>query len=197
MEQLITGERLINIATSRNWQVFDINIWGIRTAKGEWNDFFLIFPKNSTTGFQERFFVGTTEPSAGYVDDLMNTPGHNPVGIFVLKSNEQYIDCWLQHKHKGRYDALGQSKAGVFKGYRKVSDGDEYYTGKIYTDANGINLHSTKPGYIKANSGLIKTFSEGCQVIMDYENYINDLIPLIYSFQQPYSYTLIDSNLLF
>ncbi|MDD4225962.1 MAG: hypothetical protein PHU98_06200 [Mariniphaga sp.] len=191
MDQVITVENCKKLAKKLGYKIFEdtVNIWGIRTPKGAgFNDFLLIW--GSLNGmYREVFGTCTTEPSAGYVETLMASGKSNKNGIFVLKTG-QYINCWKKGLHKGKYPALVQAPTAKFVGYRKKTDEPEnYYSGKLWYDVEGLNFHSTKPDYERDNIG---GFSEGCIVQHNFDNFKDITIPFIYNFPELYSFTLVD-----
>jgi hypothetical protein len=190
IKNLITPANCKKIAAQYGFKIFSdrLNIWGIRTPKGEFNDYFIFFP-----AIDEDYLVvqGTTEPSAGYIPTIFKKGKSNPNGIAVLVSNSQYLNCWKFGLHKGKYKALQQNGNKFLVTRHKKDEGDNYYNLRQYTDVGGLNLHTTKLGYT-LNS--ILGFSEGCQVIWNAEVYFEDVIPLIEKYnQKTYDYTLVDS----
>jgi hypothetical protein len=107
-------------------------------------------------------YPATTNPGTFY---LMVKNWLNPNGAFILKSNEQYIDCWTFGKHRGKYDALIQCKN--LKGYRD-GDGDnkseELGELLVAPPSTGINIHRAAEGI---RTWWINNYSAGCQVIAD------------------------------
>lgn len=188
VKTLITPQKCRDVAKVLGFKIFDdrLNIWGIRTPKGEFNDYFIFFP-----AFDEDYLLveGTTEPSAGFLSSLFNSGNKNPNGIAVLVSNMQYLNCWYLGLHKGKYKALRQN-GNKFLVTRHKKDEEQYYDSKQYADVQGLNLHTTKIGYL-FNS--IKGFSEGCQVIFNAKTYFDEVIPLIEKYnQKTYDYTIVD-----
>jgi hypothetical protein len=105
-------------------------------------------------------FKGTTKPGLRYLKDELG----NPKGTFILQPGF-HERCWGPGLHNGKSPAMVQFKPGVFRGWRDLDkDGQLDYTGQIYTDASGVNGHSTKNDI---NVERVGAFSAGCQVIQD------------------------------
>lgn len=187
-KSLITPQKCKEVAKVLGFKIFDdrLNIWGIRTPKGEFNDYFILFH-----AFDEEYLIveGTTEPSAGYLSKIFNLGGRNPNGIATLVANMQYLNCWKLGLHKGKYKALVQN-GNKFLVTRHKKDDEHFYDTKQYNDVGGLNFHTTKIGYT-LNS--IKGFSEGCQVVFNAKTYFDEVIPLIEKYnQKTYDYTIVD-----
>lgn len=91
----------------------------------------------------------------------------NPNGVAILIPGF-YSKCWTIGIHKEgtehAHEALKQSGPGVFNVWRDNNkDGKFDFSGKVYTDANGINDHTTRSWQINSVGG----FSEGCFVTQD------------------------------
>ncbi len=186
---LITPQNCRKLASALGFKIFDdrLNIWGIRTPKGEFNDYFILFP-----AIDEGYLLveGTTEPSTGYISTIFNSGGRNINGIATLVSNQQYLNCWMLGYHKGRYEALVQVGHKFLVTRHKKDTEDFYITTNVYTDVGGLNFHTTKIGY---TLNAIKGFSEGCQVVFNAKEYFNKVIPLIKRYnQRVYDYTIVD-----
>ena len=193
-------ENLINIKTLKQFsynsgfKILDygkLNIWGIRTPRGEFNDLFIYFWKNID---RWDFIIekGTTEPGQGYLLNKML----NKNGTAILCHNHYYADCWEVRKHNGKYDALCQIYDYQFKVWRDANqNGVVDYGGNIYTDAQGINNHSTKLGYV---ANYIGNFSAGCQVVWNYANFTNKIMKVVKEKKQlhsnRYSYLLVTED---
>lgn len=179
-------EKVMNLLDFEIYKDGKVNIVGIRTMNGEFNDQFLYFKYIDGVPVILPSILGTTDPGKSY---LMKVLG-NPNGTAVLIHDAQYIDCWQIGKHKGKYEALVQSGRAKFKVWRdRNMDGDVDYVGTIYSDVLGLNHHTTKLGY-KAN--WIGNFSAGCQVVWDQKSFAEVIMPFCKSTgQKYYTYTLI------
>lgn len=198
---LVTVENCHRVAQQMEFKIFNDkpNIWGIRVPKGDnFNDLFIVFWKEHIITSQEpqwRSIItyGTTEPAPGYLKNLVAAGKKNPNGIFVLQANKQYVDCWVWGSHKGKYEALDQYWQFKFVGYRKKADSEQYYEGVLYTDASGIEFHTTKRGYL---TNKIVGWSEGCQVIFDANIYFDKILPALAPYKgHKYSYTIVSDAL--
>lgn len=148
-----------------------LNLWGIRTPRGEFNDFFILW--RYVDGRVQSFIVskGTTEPGQGWLWQKMG----NKNGTAILVHDRQYTDCWEYALHRGKYPAGVQSDRAKFLVWRdRNMNGRVDYEGKIYTDVQGANFHRTKAGYVKNFIGL---FSAGCQVVWDTLEYEHIIFP--------------------
>ena len=191
-------ENLINIKTLKQFsynsgfKILDyskLNIWGIRTPRGEFNDLFIYFWKNID---RWDFIIekGTTEPGQGYLLNKML----NKNGTAVLCHNHYYADCWSIRKHNNSYDALCQRDGYQFKVWRDANqNGVVDYGGDIYTDAQGINNHSTRLGYL---ANWIGDFSAGCQVVWFWAVFAEIMKLVKERNEKTYSYALITDEAL-
>lgn len=190
---LMNVDNCIAVAHQLGFDIFEnkLNIWGMRVDKGDnFNDIFLYFWRKDNQWSYIKTW-GTTEPAPGMLATLFGKGGRNPNGIFILGGNRQYKGCWVRGLHKGQYPALVQKQGYVFfLGYRKQKDSAQcYYSGQLYNDVVGLNNHTTKKGLLTDNIG---GWSEGCQVIKDYEMFSNVIMPLVEQFnQEAYDYTIV------
>src|SRR5574343_471842 len=167
-----------------------LNIWGIRTPRGEFNDWFYLFYFKDGVLHETPLLRGTTEPGQGWLWKVMG----NPTGTASLCANQQYVDCWKIGKHKGKYDALIQSEKAKFIVVRDANqNGVIDYNNLKYTDVRGLNFHTTKLNYLR---NFIGKFSAGCQVCLLWDQYWSYAWPMIKECRQEfYSYTLIEEAL--
>ncbi len=108
-------------------------------------------------------FAATTKPGL----KPLSGGAMNPNGVAILIPGF-YAKCWVIGIHKEgtehAHEALKQSAPGVFNVWRdNDKDGKFDFSGKIYTDASGINDHTTRSWQINS----VGSFSEGCQVTQD------------------------------
>lgn len=192
----INPKMCIKVAENLGFEIFEdrLNLWGIRCPTGEWNDIFIDFWYDKKLQIWNCIrTIGTTEPSANLLQYIFNQGGINKNGLFILKHDEQYKECYIKGLHKGKYPALIQNPNYKFIGYRKKywDKKKEYYSGQLYNDVKGANYHSTKEKYVYLNK-TIGTFSIGCQVQADWNFFKNEHMSLINKFnQKTYDYTLV------
>lgn len=147
-----------------------VNIIGVRVYLGEFNDWFIF--TRTWKGLREYYVLqGTTEPGQGWLLEMMG----NIKGTAILVPGH-YEKCWTLGVHKGKYPALVQKIGYPFKVWRdKNKNGKADARGTVYTDARGINLHTTKQGYL---TNFIGKFSAGCQVVFSYKDFMKILLPM-------------------
>lgn len=148
---------------------FNINLFGIR-AKSSLVDHF-----NDTLGvaFLDDYSngvcltcSGTTKPGLYFLGE--KNMG-NPKGTFILKEGH-YPSCWMRGDHR-TYDALIQSDKATFVGWRdRDKDGELDYSGPLYYDVTGLNMHTTSFINKKARVGA---YSAGCQVRQYSNDHVN------------------------
>jgi hypothetical protein len=172
---------------------FNVNIFGIR--KGLTVDIF-----NDVIGIAYldehqvptlKVFQATTDPGYYWLKNKLG--GVN--GTFILGA-DQHRKCWTLGKHKGQYEALVQAGPDVFWGYRdNDSDGQLDFTGKIYRDVRGLNLHTTS--HITGKAEKVGAYSAACQVTKYSADHLQ-LMPLAKKSMEIYgptlSYTLFDQS---
>lgn len=141
-----------------SWKPYDLNLIGIRS------------PDRMADTFDDTLVVLYRDPSGAWVAELQRvttTPGlsalQDPMrstGTAIICPG-YYRSCWVIGKHKGQYEALVQAKPGVFRAWRDPNaDGRLDMSGKVYTDAAGINCHRSG----EPESKLVGGWSAGCQV---------------------------------
>lgn len=156
-----------------------VNILGIRSKGGEFNDIFMYFKYGDLIPIFLPAIYGTTEAGRGYLKEKML----NPKGTAILIHDRQYIDCWQIGKHK-TYEALVQSDKAKFTVWRDSNkNGVVDYGGKEYGDVSGLNNHTTRDKY-EINS--IGTWSAGCQVIWNANSFFNVIMPFCKETKQTY-----------
>lgn len=140
-------------------RALDVNIIGVRTIPGTPNKFddwiCLLWFDHQIDKWQLEAFHATTDPGTYWLEN----PGRvNGTAILVPG---RYPKCWKLGMHKGEYPALVQAAPGVFKNWRDGDkDGLAEYTGVVYTDVAGLNLHHA--GQASTN---VDKWSAACQVI--------------------------------
>ncbi len=164
----------------------NVNIVGIRSFSGEFNDIFMYFKYVDNIPVILPAILGTTDPGKSYLKSVLG----NKNGTAILVHDKQYKDCWVLGMHKGKYKALVQSNKAKFLVWRdKDMDGVVDYCGKEYSDVGGLNHHTTKLGY---SANWIGNFSAGCQVVWNQKSFADTIIPFCESTKQKYfTYTLI------
>lgn len=139
------------------------NYFGFRskeTVVDQFNDIIGVAYIDSFSNPHCLVFKGTTKPGLAYLKEKMG----NEKGTFIVAPGF-HESCWVPGLHNGKYPAMKQAAAGVFKGYRDFDkDGQLDYTGPIYTDSQGVNGHTTR---FDTNVEKVGAFSAGCQVIQD------------------------------
>lgn len=118
----------------------------------------------------------TTDPGAA---GLLNYKQFNTDGIGVVKDEEWYYNLWTYGLHKEKMPALKQ--VGNIK-YFRDSDGDKFpeEIGVVHEGVIGIDWHTatylTDPKIISTLVvPTVGTWSLGCQVQNDVEDYYNML----------------------
>lgn len=150
----------------------NLNIFGLRNADrvvNLFNDIIGIAYTDADGREQCKFWHGSTKPGLFYLGDKLM----NGKGTFILMPGF-YKACWQLGLHKQQYRALVQRGTGIFKGWRDANkNGILDYTGKIWTDVAGLNLHTTS---YKTNQEKVGAWSAGCQIIqnaVDFEECMN------------------------
>lgn len=139
------------------------NYFGIRSKDmivDEFNDVLGVAFLDGFGNKQCLTFEGTTKPGLYYLKNKLG----NVKGTFILRPG-YHKDCWIPGLHNGKTPALVQAAPGVFKGWRdNDADGQLDMTGPIYTDAGGVNGHTTS----QLNEiEKVGAYSAGCQVVQD------------------------------
>lgn len=148
---------------------YHANIFGFRAGgnKGvdEFNDLIGVAYRDDFDDKLSLGFIGTTDPGLYWLD---GKAAGNAKGTFILQPGF-YKGCWkLGQHHVGKpdaYTALVQAANGVFKGWRdNDKDGNLDFSGEIYTDVQGLNLHTTS---FKQPVKKVGPYSAACQVVQD------------------------------
>lgn len=164
----LTYDQLRNMYLEKGY-LFDegkyrVNLGGFRNKDldtvDQFNDTLFIAFKDSFANKQLLLWPGTTKPGLSYLQDTMG----NFNGTAIVAPG-QHLNCWkvgLHHRGQANeYEAFEQAAPGAFKVYRDFNkDGKFDLTGKIYTDASGINGHHAAAG----ETFKVGPWSAGCQV---------------------------------
>lgn len=175
-------------------------IIGIRTESGlpnVFDDYFLLCQE-----YKNKAFVGlmcTTEPGTFYLQRPMNV-----IGTAILVPG-QYIDVWQLGIHgagkKTAHEALRQ--CGTFKVWRDNNkDAILDYSGPILDARVGSFIDGHSSGILKHIPSRIDKWSAGCQVVQNYELFvqriINEIKDYLKKYKLPYStkltYTLLEEK---
>jgi hypothetical protein len=143
---------------------YRVNVFGIRNPSPEvdaFNDVIGVAYMDDFGTGQCLVFNGTTKPGLTYLKDKLGNP--NGTGILIPG---QYKDVYIVGIHNATsphaHKALRQ--VGKFKVWRdKDKDGQLDYSGKVYDDVTGLNLHTTRQFIVIKVGG----FSAACQVVQD------------------------------
>lgn len=141
------------------------NLFGYRskdlTVVDKFNDLLGVAYKDYFGNNQCLMFPGTTKPGMFYLQQQLG----NQEGTWILAPG-QYLDCWTPGLHAGKYLALIQSGAKVFKGWRdKTLDGKFDMNGQLYDDCTGVDFHTVRTdGDV---NDVVFNASSGCQVVRD------------------------------
>lgn len=190
--------KICNVFNNHNYQIFrnddknyNLNIVGLRNDNREPNKFddeiwvFWRFENKWTL----KKYKATTDPGLTYLEDPLNS-----AGTAILKEG-QYIGAYRLGKHKGKYDALVQSKPViVIRDFNRDNKLD-FSSGKEQTGLFGINIHRSSP---TGESVFVNKWSAGCQVFANINEY-NEFISLckksIGEWNNEFSYSLIRKTL--
>lgn len=146
---------------------YNVNIFGFRnkdlTVVDKFNDLIGVAYLDEFLSPQCLVFAGTTKPGLVYLKDKLG----NPNGTAILIEGF-YAKCWEIGIHNAgkpsAHEAYRQIGPGVFKVYRdNDKDGSFDMSGPVYTDASGVNGHTTRDFEIMKVGG----FSAACQVVQD------------------------------
>ncbi len=185
---------IIDVQKSKGYPVFthgdhpfNLNIVGVRAKERQANkfdDLFYVYWFYPTLKF--KVYTGTVDPGTYWLEKPMNEKG-----CAILKPG-YYTKLWKIGMHLGLYPALVQyAPCTVYRDNDKDNILDMV---KEETGMFGINLHRTgMNGKIAVDQS-----SAGCQVIQDYNRYMNEFMPMVYEASKywgPYfSYTLLQEE---
>ncbi|HVI45228.1 MAG TPA: hypothetical protein VM802_10170 [Chitinophaga sp.] len=185
-------EQLKQLLFARGYRLFtrpfELNIIGVRSANhvpNAFSDHIYVVYMDANGSWQLRSYEATTDPGTPFLLSPINS-----AGAAILKPG-QYKDCYAIGMHRGQYLALVQRRpVTVIRDYNRNNVPD-YTTGKEQTGMFGINIHRAA-AYGKTK--LVDSFSAGCQVFADADNF-QEFMQLAERHKQQYgnifTYTLI------
>ena len=147
---------------------FNVNIFGIRkdVKVDLFNDIIGIAYRDHHGIPQLKAYTGTTDPGLYWLKNKMG----NINGTAILCPG-YYAKCWRIGRHKGDYEALVQAEEGVFNVWRDSdADGELDTSGPIYTDVQGLNLHTTS--HLRGTAQKVGAYSASCQVVKDTKDHL-------------------------
>ena len=162
-----TYHRLQDIYTQKGYTFFDegaynLNLFGVRADAlnvDEFNDIIGVAYRDDIDANQLITFRASTKPGLYWLKNQLG----NIHGTAILVPG-QYRGCWELGFHRN-YEALVQRPAAHFNTWRdNDADGQLDMEGLVYTDATGLNLHTTS--FINDTERVGK-YSAGCQVVQD------------------------------
>jgi hypothetical protein len=137
---------------------YNVNLWAIRNPSlqvNEWNDLLGVAYQDAWGNEINLVHSGTTKPGLYWLKNKLG----NINGTFILMPG-QYLSCFMLGKH-GKYDALVQNGM-PFKGWRdNDKDGEFDFSGPIYTDVRGLNMHTES---LLNETEKVGAYSAGCMV---------------------------------
>jgi hypothetical protein len=169
-----------------------LNIIGLRnsaaTSQDKFDDLIAYFTYDNNANLIGKVVPGTTDPSTYFLKSPINTKG-----AAILKSG-QYKDAYQIGLHRGKYEALVQSKPVTV-----IRDDDRNalinYFAPTQTGLYGINIHKSSKG--KNNEDIIGSDSAGCQVFRNIPDFM-DMMTLAKisrkNYGNSFTYTLIDQR---
>jgi len=149
-----------------------MNIVGVRKTSGttanKFNDKLWVFYQDvDGKKFAEKF-TATTVP--GFWKDQGVKKTFYKEGIAVMKPG-QYIDAYIIGIHGSKYQAIvnhGKSAPSFYRDYNQDANLDLIESTLVTNKHVGLNIHSTKEG---GGGSDVFNWSEGCQVIKDWNNF--------------------------
>jgi hypothetical protein len=165
---MVALQELFDVAEHKGYAIFDnakgydLNIWGVRnepTVTNEFDDTLCVFWKSG----DDWTFISTpitTDPGSHYLWNPASVKG-----TAVMVPN-QYRGAYKLGKHKGRYDALRQTKPMDFYRLQQEDNGVVDF-GRTTMDQGvviGANIHRASE---TRRSTRVDKWSAGCQVIPD------------------------------
>lgn len=167
---------------------YNLNIIGVRRAgnkiTNQFDDFIVVEYKNCNGELRRFIYSATTDPGLSNIKKPLSRKG-----CAILVPN-QYRGCWTIGYHKGKYEALVQTKP--VKVYRDGNKDDIYDFNPKTIDNGlfGINIH--KAG---SNSTIVDGWSAGCQVLARSKDF-DELMRLAHrqvasGYGKTFTYTLI------
>lgn len=191
-------KRICNALNNLNYKVFredsknyNLNIVGLRNENAEPNSFddeIWVFWRFNNKWTLKKYKV-TTDPGLSYLQDPISESG-----TAILKEG-QYHKAYRFGKHRGKYEALVQSKpVTVIRDFNRDKKLD-FSSGREQTGLFGINIHrSSETG----ESAFVNNWSAGCQVfgkISEYNEFIGLCKKALGEWGDEFTYTLIRKNL--
>lgn len=166
---------------------YNLNIVGIRNDEvklNQFNDELWVFWKFENVWKLNKYKI-TTNPGLFWLTNPMNKEG-----TAILKEG-QYLDSHIFGKHKGKYEALVQSKPlTVIRDTNRDTTVD-FNSNKTQTGKFGINIHRSNENH---ESTSVDKWSAGCQVFARPKEF-NDFIKLcklyMAEWENTFTYTLI------
>lgn len=173
---------------------YNLNIIGVRTIKMVENkidktvtnvfDDYLTLTYKENGEWKTYTWNATTDPGKKSMTTFSNKNG---VSILVPG---QYRGSHFIRKHNGKYDALCQK--GTLKVWRDNNKDYKFDLDKVYTDAQGINIH--KAGQ---DSTWVENWSAGCQVfkrVKDFDQFMKIVKIAEKKYGNSFTYTLLEST---
>jgi hypothetical protein len=186
---------IINALRFKTYETFvrpyELNIVGIRsdsTLPNRFDDEIHVFFKNGSGKWIHYIFPATTDPGTYWLQNPMS-----PQGTAILKQG-QYKGAYQIGLHRGKYNALVQSKpVTVLRDYDRNAILD-FWNGKPNTGMFGINIHRAS---VNGTTKSVDSYSAGCQVFANINDF-NLFMQLCEKHKQLYgnsfTYTLIDKR---
>ena len=160
--------KILDHLASLDYAVFEdgdwnLNIIGVRRSNGEANKYddtiVVCYKKNGL--WQEERFAITTDPGLYWLHHPMNVKGT------AVLCPGQHSSSWAIGKHRGKYEALVQSKpVKVFRDSNK-DDIIDMDPNTVREGLYGINIHRSGRG----RQEMVNKYSAGCQVFSDFHDF--------------------------
>jgi hypothetical protein len=192
----MTLDEVINVVESQGYQLdkqpYKLNVVGIRnpatTVPEKFQDEIAYFYFDDNENPIGKVAVGTTSPSVYFLNNPMAD-----AGTAILKQG-QYKDTYKIGLHKGKYEALVQSKPVTVI---RDNDRNSYlnFFAKTETGLYGINIHRATIG--KEDATVISQDSAGCQVFQnesDFQAMMNMARQSKNKYGNNFTYTIIDKK---
>ncbi len=191
-----TLSEIIDNAKSKGYSIdtrpFALNIIGVRnsnaTDQNTFDDLLAYFYYDSQGKLVGKVVPATTDPSTFWLEQPMNSKG-----AAILQAG-QYKDTWSIGMHRGKYEALVQTKPVTV-----IRDNDRNalinYFAPTSTGKFGINIHRATIG--KDNVSSIDKDSAGCQVFQnkaDFDEMMNLAKNSRAKYGNKFTYSLIDER---
>jgi hypothetical protein len=172
-----------------NTKPYQLNIVGLRsksTKSNAFDDEIHVFHTNHDGSWNYHIYPATTDPGTFWLNNPSFTQGT------AILAQGQYVDAYAIGKHRGKYDALVQTKSvSVIRDYDRDAFLD-FKNGTTQKGNFGINLHRAESS---GTTKFINQYSAGCQVFQNAEDF-NSFMNLCREHEKRYgnkfTYTLID-----